>query len=82
MPTRRRHMDLRGRRQDLGATIKEMAAGLSMSVADVLDIEKGVAMDNRVTHYAAWLTRMEAWSAGKRERALQAANREGRRFNP
>lgn len=45
MPTRRRHMDLRGRRQDLGATIKGMAAGLGMSVADVLDIEKGVAMD-------------------------------------
>ena len=53
-----------------------------MSVADVLDIEKGVAMDNRVMRYAAWLTRLEAWSAGKRERALQAANREGRRFNP
>jgi hypothetical protein len=27
MPTRRRHMDLRGRRQDLGATIREMEAG-------------------------------------------------------
>ena len=27
MPTRRRHMDWRGRRQDLGATIKEMEAG-------------------------------------------------------
>jgi len=51
-------------------------------VADVLDIQNSVAMDNRVMHYAAWLTRMEAWSAGKRERALQAANREGRRFNP
>ena len=62
--------------------IKEMAAGLGMSVADVLDIEKGLAMDNRVTHYAAWLTRVEAWSAGKRERASQAANREGRRFDP
>jgi hypothetical protein len=59
-----------------------MAAGLGMSVADILDIEKGVAMDSNVTHYAAWLTRMETWSAGKREHALQAANRQGRKFNP
>ena len=53
-----------------------------MSVADILDIEKGVAMDRRVAHYAAWLTRMETWSAGKREHALQAANRQGRKLNP
>jgi hypothetical protein len=38
-------MDLRGRRQDLGAIIEEMAAGLGMSVVDVLDIENDVAMD-------------------------------------
>lgn len=82
IPTRRRRTDLRGRRRDLGASIKEMAAGLGMSVADILDIEKGVAMDSRVTHCAAWLTRMETWSAGKREHALQAANRQGRKFNP
>ena len=82
MPARRRHMDLRGRRQDLGATVKEMAAGLSMSIADVADIENGTAADHRTDHYAAWLTRMEAWSAGRRERELQAAHRHGRRFNP
>jgi hypothetical protein len=50
IPTRRRHTDSQGRRRDLGASIKEMAAGLGMSVADILDIEKGVAMDSRVTH--------------------------------
>ena len=54
-----------------------MAADLGMSVADILDIEKGVAMDSRATHGAVWLTRMETWSAGKREHALQAANRQG-----
>ena len=63
-------MDLRGRRGDLGASIKEMAADLGMSVPDILDIEKGVAMDSRATHYAAWLTRMETWPAGKREHAF------------
>ena len=78
MPAHRRHMDLRGRRPDVGATVKEMAVGLSMSIADVADIEEGTAADDRVSHYAAWLTRMEAWSTGKRERELLAANRQAR----
>ena len=45
-----------------------------MSIADVADIEEGTAADDRVSHYAAWLTRMEAWSTGKRERELLATN--------
>jgi hypothetical protein len=74
MPVRRRVMDLRGRRQDLGATVKEMSLGLGMSIADILSIEKGTAEDQRVGHYAAWLTRMESWSAGKKERELRIAH--------
>lgn len=78
MPVRRQHIDLRGRRQDLGATVKEMAAGLDMSIADIVAIEKGTAGD-RINLYVAWLSRMEAWSAGKRERELRRAQR-GQRF--
>ena len=44
MPIRRRHMDLRGLRQDLGASIKEMAAGLGMSVADTAAFIKDEAV--------------------------------------
>jgi transcriptional regulator with XRE-family HTH domain len=79
MPSRRRHTDLRGRRQDLGVTVKEMAVGLGMSIGDIVDIEKGTGARDRVNHYAAWLTRIEAWSAGKRERELRAT-RQGQRF--
>jgi hypothetical protein len=80
MPVRRRVMDLRGRRQDIGATVKQMAAGLGMRTSDILNIESGIAADDRVGHYAAWLTRMESWSAGKRERELQMAQ-QGHRFS-
>ena len=74
-------MDLRGRRQDLGATVKEMAAGLNMSIADITNVERGTSADDSAYHYAAWLTRMEAWSTGKKERELGAAQR-GQRFSP
>jgi transcriptional regulator with XRE-family HTH domain len=80
MPSRRQHTDLRGRRQDLGVSIKEMATGLGMSIGDIVDIEKGAAAGDRANHYAAWLTRMEAWSNGKRERELKAV-RLGQKFS-
>jgi transcriptional regulator with XRE-family HTH domain len=79
MPSRRRHTDLRGRRQDLGVTVNEMAAGLGMSICDIVDIEKGTGASDGINHYAAWLTRMEAWSDGKRERELRGT-RQGQRF--
>jgi len=41
MPVRRRVMNLQGRRQDLGATVKQMAAGLGMGAAEIVSIEKG-----------------------------------------
>ena len=81
MPPRRRQIDLQGRRRDLGAIVKAMANGLGMSVSDVVEIEGGAA-DARADHYVAWLTMMESWATGKRERELWAAEKEGRRFAP
>jgi hypothetical protein len=82
MPVRRPQSDLRGRRQDLGVSVKEMATGLDMSIADIVDIEEGgSAANDRVGHYAAWLTRMEAWPTGKKERELRAAQQR-HRFSP
>jgi hypothetical protein len=79
MPARRRHTDLRGRREDLGVTVKEMATGLGMSIGDIEDIEMGAAAGDRANHYAAWLTRIEAWSPGKRARQLRAS-KQGQKF--
>jgi hypothetical protein len=81
MPVHRRAMDLRGRREDFGATMKEMSLGLGMSIAEILNIEKGAAGDDNVGLYAACLTRMESWSAGKKERELRIAQ-QGQRFSP
>jgi hypothetical protein len=75
-------MDLQGRRRDLGATLKAMANGLGMSAADIVEIERGNAADPRMDRYLAWLTKMETWSAGKREREFLAARKQGRRFSP
>ena len=80
MPTQRRQMDLAGRRRDLGASVKAMAHGLGLTVAEVVAIESGAVADAKAERYLAWLSRIENWSAGKRERELRAAETDGRRF--
>ena len=82
MTVRRHQMNLRGRRRELGATIRGMANGLGLTVADVVAIERNGTSDTRVELYLAWLAMMEAWPAAKRERELRAADHEGRRFAP
>jgi hypothetical protein len=81
MPVRRRAMDLRGRRHDLGVTVKEMSVGLGMSTAEISSIERGAAGNDRTGHYAAWLTRMYSWSAGKNARELRMVQ-QGQRYRP
>ena len=81
MPVQRLSSNLEGRRKDLGASIRQMAAGLGITVADVREIEGGNAAHDRVAQYSAWLTRMEAWSDGKRQLELHEAEKERRRFN-
>ena len=70
---------LRSRRRALGLTRKAMAAGIGMRPSDVAEIERGEASDIRLTHYAAWLARMERWPAEERARQVAAAGR-GERF--
>jgi transcriptional regulator with XRE-family HTH domain len=82
MPIRHHQTDLRARREDLGVTLQEMAMGLGLSVADVLSIEDGTAPDLQLNRYSAWLTRLEWWPAGKKEREVLAELKERRRFNP
>jgi transcriptional regulator with XRE-family HTH domain len=79
MPACRRPTDLQGRRQDLHLTVEEFAAGIGVPVREIREIENGRGSDQRQNQYAAWLTRIESWPAGKRERELKAA-RIGQRF--
>lgn len=70
---------LRSRRRAVGLTPAAMAAGIGMRLADVVEIERGEASDVRMNHYAAWLARIERWSAEERERQVLHAQR-GERF--
>ena len=79
MPARRTATDLKGRRQDLQLTVEEFAAGIGVPVPEIQELENGRGSDQRRNQYAAWLTRIESWPAGKREREANAA-RTGQRF--
>ena len=79
MPPHRHSADLRGRRQDLGIPLRDMAAGLGLTFDRVLGVENGTAADEDKTFYRIWLSRIEGWSAGHRHLELQRA-RNGSRF--
>jgi hypothetical protein len=79
MPPHRHSADLRGRRQDLGIRLRDMAAGLGIGFKRVLSMENGTASDEDKTFYRTWLSRIEGWSAGVRHIELQRV-REGGRF--
>jgi hypothetical protein len=78
----RRHLaDLRGRRQDLGIGVRDMASGLGVGLGRLLAMEDGTATDEDRTFYRTWLSRIEGWSAGERHLQLLGASA-GRRFRP
>jgi cytoskeletal protein RodZ len=52
MEIRRDVSDLRGRREDLGITKRQMASGLSISLGALIAMEKGMAADDRQKFYA------------------------------
>ena len=79
MPSRRHSADLRGRRQDLGIGIRDMAAGLGIGLGRLLAMEDGSASEEEKTFYRIWLSSIEGWSAGERYNQLKSA-RAGRRF--
>jgi hypothetical protein len=91
MPPHRHSADLRGRRQDPGIRLRDMAAGLGIGFKRVLSMENGTASDVSIpkdelptsfedkTFYRTWLSRIEGWSAGVRHIELQRV-REGGRF--
>ena len=73
MPARRHSADLRGRRQDLGISVRDMAAGLGLGLGRLLSMEDGTASEEDKTFYRTWLSRIEGWPAGHRHIELQRA---------
>jgi len=73
MPHHRPAADLRGRRQDLGIALREMAAGLRIGLGRLLSMEDGSASEEDKTFYRTWLSRIEGWPSGARHVELQRA---------
>ena len=80
MASHRHSANLRGRREALGATREQMAAGLGIEPDELLAMEEGTASDERLGFYAAWLSRLEAAAQGRRNQQLKRAF-DGMRFN-
>jgi hypothetical protein len=74
MSPRRHSADLRGRRQDLGIGVRDMAAGLGVGLGRLLAMEEGTATEEDQTFCRIWLSRIEGWSDGERHRQLRAAS--------
>ena len=81
MPSRRHSADLRGRRQDLGIGVRDMASGLGVGLGRLLAMEDGTATEEDRTFYRTWLSRIEGWSAREKHLQLMGASA-GRRFRP
>jgi len=58
MPAHRHSADLRGRRQDLGIGIRDMAAGLGIGLGRLVSMEDGTASEDDKTFYRTWLSRI------------------------
>ena len=80
MPVARHSGNLRGRREALGLSTLQMATGLGIDLGELLAMEDGAADDDRLNFCAAWLSRLEATTPGRRQLLLQRAS-EGARFN-
>jgi transcriptional regulator with XRE-family HTH domain len=72
--------NLRGRREALGATQREMASGLGISTHQLSVLEESSAQDERWSFYSAWLSRLEAAAQGRRREQFKRASR-GLRFD-
>ena len=81
MSPRRRSADLRGRRQDLGIGVRDMAAGLGVGSVRLLGMEDGTATEEDQTFYRMWLSRIEGWTAREKHLQLLGASA-GSRFRP
>lgn len=57
-----------------------MAAGIGLTLTDIVMIESGQAAPSLTEQYVAWLNRIEAWPTETREWQLAAAQA-GERFN-
>jgi len=79
MPPRRHSADLRGRRQDLGIAVRDMAAGLGIGLGRLLSMEDCTGTDEDKTFYRTWLSRIEGWSPAERHLQMQRAST-GQRF--
>jgi hypothetical protein len=66
MPSRRHSADLRGRREDLGIRLRDMATGLGIGLGRLLSMEDGTASEEDKTFYRTWLSRIEGWPVGAR----------------
>ena len=76
MPLHRHSADLRGRREDLGISARDMAAGLGIGLGRLLSMEDGSASEEDKTFYRTWLSRIEGWSEPPRVcRRLQLLRR-------
>jgi transcriptional regulator with XRE-family HTH domain len=80
MPPRLHSANLRGRREALGATTKQMATGLGIELRELLALEHGTVSGDRLSYYAAWLSRLEASAQGRRSEQIKRAI-DGMRFN-
>jgi hypothetical protein len=78
MPSRRHSADLRGRRQDLGIGVRDMATGLGIGMGRLLSMEDGTASEEDQIFYRTWLSRIEGWSAGERHIEMQRMSGGGR----
>ena len=76
----RHSADLRGRREAMGATTRQMAVGLGVDLDELLAMEGGAASHDRLGFYAAWLSRLETAAPGRRQQMLKRAIY-GMRFN-
>ena len=72
--------DLRRRREEIGASIATMAAGVGLAPDVVISIEGGMAPPALREQYVQWLSVLEALTADRRMAEIYAAS-EGRRFS-
>ena len=78
MSPRRHSADLRGRRQDLGIGVRDMAAGLGIDLRRLLAMEDGTASEEDKTFYRTWLSRIEGWSGGAMHMEMERVRGGGR----
>jgi hypothetical protein len=78
MPLHRHSADLRGRREDLGIALRDMAAGLGIGLGRLLSTADGTAPEEDRTFYRTWFSRIKGWSPGHRHLELQRARNGGR----